>query len=157
MKTILLWVLLAFSTNTALAIHQLEPLPQESQAAHLSAEVLKRYHYKRIPLNDAVSSKIFDNYLKALDGEKIFFLQTDIDQFEPARNKLDDAILNENLSIPFAIFNLYQQRMTERVAYARSLLKTGFDFTRKESYQYNRKDAAWPKSTDEMNDLWRMR
>jgi carboxyl-terminal processing protease len=157
MKTILLWVLLAFSTNTALAIHQLEPLPQESQAAHLSAEVLKRYHYKRIPLNDAVSSKIFDNYLKALDGEKIFFLQTDIDQFEPARNKLDDAILNENLSIPFAIFNLYQQRMTERVAYARSLLKTGFDFTRKESYQYNRKDAAWPKSTDEMNDLWRKR
>lgn len=157
MKNILFWVLLAFTTNSALAIEQLEPIPLQSQAAHLSAEVLSRYHYKRIPLDDAASAKIFDNYFKTLDSEKIFFLQSDIDRFSPARTQLDDAILDENLSIPFAIYNLYQQRMTERIAYARSLLKKGFDFNRKESYQFSRKKAAWPKTTDEMNDLWRKR
>ncbi len=160
MKNKLLWILLAFASlafNTTLAVPQLAPLPQQSQAAHLSAEVLTRYHYKHIPLDDTLSSKIFDNYLKALDGEKVFFLQADIDRFSNARTSLDDAILDEDLSIPFAIFNLYQQRITERISYARSLLKNGFDFKRKESYQFTRRDALWPKSEDELNDLWRKR
>jgi len=165
MKIKLLWaLLLAFVTaaqavplNTALAAAQLKPVQQQTQAAHLSAEVLTRYHYRRVPLDDMTSSKIFDNYLKSLDGEKIFFLQSDIDQFANARTKLDDAILTEDLSVPFAIFNLYQQRAVERISYARSLLKKGFDFDKKESYQYTREKAPWAKSDEEMNDLWRKR
>jgi carboxyl-terminal processing protease len=160
MKNKLLWILLAFTSaalNTTQAAPLLMPQQQQTQAAHLSADVLSRYHYKQIPLDDILSSKIFDNYLKMLDGEKVFFLQADIDQFANARTKLDDAILNDDLSIPFAIFNLYQQRITERITYARSLLKKGFDFKKKESYQYTRKNAPWAKSEDEMNDLWRKR
>jgi carboxyl-terminal processing protease len=160
MKNKLLWILLAFTLvtlNTAQADKELMPLHQQTQAALLSAEVLTRYHYKRIPLDDALSSKIFDNYLKELDGEKIFFMQADIDRFADARTKLDDAIIKQDLSIPFAMFNLYQQRITERVSYARSLLKKGFDFGKKESYQYTRKNAPWAKSEAEMNDLWRRR
>jgi carboxyl-terminal processing protease len=160
MKNKLLWILLAFTLaalNTTQAAPQLMPLEQQSQAALLSAKVLSRYHYKHIALDDSLSSQIFDNYLKELDGEKVFFLQADIDHFANARTRLDDAILDKDLSIPFAIFNLYQQRIAERFTYARSLLKTGFDFKIRESYQYTRKNAPWPKSEDELNDLWRKR
>ncbi len=158
MKNKILWIVLALLTlNTTLAAPELAPLPQQSQAALLSAEVLSRYHYKRIPLDDAASAKIFDNYLKSLDGEKLFFLQADIDQFSDARTKLDDAILKEDLSIPFAIYNLYQQRIAERISFARTLLRKDFDFERKENYQYTRKNATWSKSADELNELWRRR
>jgi carboxyl-terminal processing protease len=160
MKHTLLWILLALTSatlNIAQAAPLLIPQQQQSQAAFLSADVLSRYHYKQIPLDDTLSSKIFDNYLKALDGEKIFFLQTDIDQFESARKKLDDAILSGDLNIPFAIFNLYQQRKEERLTYARSLLKKRFNFEEKENYRYTRKEMPWLKSEDEMNDLWRKR
>lgn len=161
MKNKLRWLLLAFTSATLIttqaATAPISPLQQQSQAAYLSAEVFSRYHYKSVPLDDATSSKIFDNYLKALDGEKVFFIQADINQFANARTKLDDAILNEDLSIPFAIHNLYQQRLTERINYARSLLKQGFDFKTNESYQYAREKAAWPKSEEELNDLWRKR
>ncbi|MFA6970866.1 MAG: carboxy terminal-processing peptidase [Gallionella sp.] len=158
MKSKLLLIVLALLTlNTTLAATGLSPLPQQSQAALLSAEVLSRYHYKGMPLDDAASAKIFDNYLKSLDIDRLFFLQTDIDRFGNARTRLDDAILKEDLRIPFAIYNLYQQRITERIAFARSLLLRGFDFTQKENYQYARKNAAWPKSTEELNDLWRRR
>ena len=160
MKNKLLWILLAFALaalNTTQAAPQLMPLEQQSQAALLSAKVLSRYHYKHIALDDSLSSQIFDNYLKELDGEKVFFLQADIDHFAYARTKLDDAILDQDLSTPFAIFNLYQQRIAERFTYARSLLKKGFDFKIKESYQYTRKNAPWPKSEVELNDLWRKR
>jgi len=163
MKKTLLWALLAFVTATQAASldttmpQQLSPLQQQSQAAHLSAEVLTRYHYQPIVLDDAMSEKIFDRYLKSLDPERIFFVQADIDRFAKARTQLDDAILKENLSIPFAIFDLYQQRIATRFIYARTLLKQGFDFEQKENYQYEREKASWPKSEDDMHDLWRKR
>ena len=97
-------------------------------AAYLSAEVLARYHYKGMPLDDALSEKIFDRYLKSLDPEKLFFVQADIDRLSGYRTTLGDAILKEDLAAPFAIFNLYEQRAAERFAYARTLLKKGFDF-----------------------------
>ena len=162
MKKILLLVLLAFGTALQAAtpdpmLDTLKSQQQQGQAAHLSAEVLTRYHYKSVPLDDLTSSKILDSYLKSLDGEKIFFMQADIDQFANVRTKLDDAIVNEDLSIPFAIFNLYKQRIAERITYARSLLKQGFDFDKKESYQLEREKEPWPKSEEEMRDLWRKR
>lgn len=135
----------------------LAPTQQQSEAAHLSAEVLTRYHYKPVLLDDTSSSKIFDAYVKSLDGQKIFLLQSDIDHLSSFRTMLDDAILKEDLSIPFEIFNLYQQRVVDRITYARTLLKKGFDFTVDESYQLTREKSPWAKSQDEMNDIWRKR
>ncbi len=160
MKNKLLWILLAFTLaalNSTQAAQQLVPLQQQSEAAYWSAEILSRHHYRHLPLDDGLSAQIFDSYLKMLDGEKIFFLQADIDQYAYARTRLDDAIVDKDLSIPFALYNRYQQRMTERISYARSLLAKGFDFNKKEGYQLSRKDAPWPKSADELNDLWRKR
>ncbi len=152
-----LWALLTFVTFNIASAETLTPQIQQTQAALISTEVLTHYHYRHVTLNDQLSAQIFDHYLKTLDGEKVFFLQSDIDDMSGARSELDNAILNKDLRIPFAIFNLYQQRVTERLDYARSLLDKGFDFTRQESYQFTRKDAPWAKSQQEMNDLWRRR
>jgi carboxyl-terminal processing protease len=140
-----------------LAGPQLKPVPAQAEAALWASRVLARYHYKAMPLDDAMSEKIFDNYFKALDSEKLYFTQADVDQFAPMRTKLDDAINNGNLTLPFAIYNLYQQRFNERMTYARELLKTKFDFTADESLQLDREKAPWPKSEDESRDLWRKR
>ncbi|WP_295999802.1 carboxy terminal-processing peptidase [Rugamonas sp.] len=136
---------------------QLKPLPQQTQAALWASRVLSRYHYKATPLDDAMSEKIFDRYFKSLDGEKLFFVQSDLDQYAGARTQLDDAIQNENLTLPFAIYNSYQQRFTERMNYARELLKTKLDFAVDESYQYDREKAEWPKTEADARELWRKR
>ena len=52
----------------------------QDAAAHLAAELLSRYHYKAVPLDDAMSKKIFDRYLKTLDPEKLVFVKSDIEQ-----------------------------------------------------------------------------
>ena len=160
-----LWIVFALATaaqGAALAAEtayapELKPAQQEAQAAHLAAEMLARYHYRGKPLDGALSEKIFDQYLKSLDSEKVFFVQSDIDQLSGERAKLGDAILKEDLSIPFAMFNLYEHRAAERFMYARSLLKKGFDFQQNESYQYAREKEAWPKTDAEMSELWRKR
>ena len=135
----------------------IRPLEAQAPAAKLASEVLAHFHYKKVPLDDATSSKIFDNYLKSIDGEKIFLLQSDIDNFTKARTKLDDAIQKEDLTVVFAMYNIYQQRMAERIQYAKSLLGKGFDFTQKESHQFTREKAPWAKNVDEINDIWRKR
>lgn len=165
MKQKLLWVVLALATALQAATPDtvasyppaLEPVLQEAQAAHLAAGLLSRYHYKATPLDDALSSKMFDQYLKSLDPEKLYFLQTDIDRLGVYRTILDDAIRNEDLSAPFEIFNLYEHRAAEHLAYARTLLQKGFDFQRDESYQIARKDQPWPATEAQMQDLWRKR
>ncbi len=163
MKNRLLWILLTFATATQAAAPEssapplLVPHQQYSQAAKLGAMILTRSHYKTMPLDDAMSEKIFDNYFKALDPDKLFFVQADIDQFASARTMLDDAISNESLDTPYAIFNAYQQRAVERLTYARELLKQDFEFEQNESYQYERSKEAWPKSDEEMRDVWRKR
>lgn len=160
MKNKLLWIALAFTLaafNPAQAVSLLAPLKQQPRIALLAAQFLSQYHYKHTALDDSLSAQIFDNYLKALDGEKVFFLREDIDHFASAQTRLDDAIRNEDLSVPFGMFNLYQQRIAERYSYARTLLNKGFDFEQKESYQFNRRHAPWAQSADELNDLWRKR
>src|SRR5450830_2128865 len=96
----------------------LKPAAQQTQAAVWASRVLSRAHYNATPLDDAMSEKIFERYFKSLDAEKLFFVQADLDQYSGARTQLDDAIQNENLTLPFAIYNSYQQRFNERMAYA---------------------------------------
>ena len=50
--------------------------------------ILSRYHYKKIDLNDSLSSVIFDNYIKSLDYNKSYFLKSDIDKFEKSDSSM---------------------------------------------------------------------
>src|SRR4051812_28059787 len=160
MRKTLLWIVLVLSTaaqGAAFEAGKLKPAAQEQQAAHLAAEVLARYHYKPGPLDETLSAKIFDGYLKALDSEKLFFVQTDVDRLSSYRTRLGEAILKEDLTAPFAIFNLYEERAAERFTYARTLLKKGFDFSEAETYAASREKASWPANDSEVRELWRKR
>lgn len=135
----------------------LGPLEQQAQAAHLSAQFLTRFHYKPVPLDDALSAKIMNRFIKSLDPDRVLFLQADIDKFMADSAKIDDAINQEDLQIPFSIFNVYEQRVVDRMNYARNLLKQGFDFSVQEDYSLIRDKEPWPQSEAESNELWRKR
>jgi carboxyl-terminal processing protease len=57
----------------------LAPQKEQAQAARFSAQFLSRYGYKPVPLDDALSAKIMDRFIKSLDPDRVLFLQTDID------------------------------------------------------------------------------
>ncbi len=135
----------------------LKATPSQAEAAVWATRFLTRFHYKPTPLDDAMSQKIYKRYLESLDGDKLFFLQSDVDRFEAWKDKLDDAIYDQDLTAPYAIFNVYQQRVVDRVTQARALLAKGFDFSADESYDYDREKAAWAKDSAELDDLWRKR
>ena len=67
---------------------------------------------------------------------------------------MDDAIKSQDIGPAFEIFKVYLQRVDQRVAHARSLLKQDFDFSAKEQYRYDREDAQWAASEAELDALW---
>ena len=111
--------------------------------------------YRPRPLNDELSADIFRRYIDMLDSEKMYFTAEDMKNFEAYKTTLDDAIKARKLDPAFTIFQIYQQRVAQRIAFARSLLKQPFDFSSKETWAYDRKDAAWAADANALNDLWR--
>ncbi len=85
-------------------------------------------------MNDSLSSVIFDRYLKTLDYNKVYFLQSDIDEFDKYRFKLDDDIKAGDLQPAYDIFNRFKKRIVERTEYVNKLLDKEFDFTKDEKY-----------------------
>ena len=114
-----------------------------------------RYAYRPRALDDALSQDIFKRYLESLDGGKQYFTAADIQRFERYRTRLDDAIRSGDLAPAYEIFALYRQRVGERVAYARSLLKQEFDFTGDQRWAYDREDVPWAAGAQELDDIWK--
>ncbi|MFD1198825.1 carboxy terminal-processing peptidase [Brucella gallinifaecis] len=135
----------------------LKPSPQQAAAAQLTSEFLEQFHYKPVALDDALSAKVLDRFIDILDPDRLIFLQNDIDNFKTHSADIDDAIQKQDLTIPFEIYNIYGQRIDDRISYARQLLKGNFDFDKQEDYIILRNKEPWPQSETERNDLWRKR
>src|SRR6478752_3023812 len=74
------------------AVPVLAPQKQQEQAAQLSAQFLTRYSYRPVALDDNLSVKIMDRFIKSLDPDRMIFLQSDINAFMADSTKIDDAI-----------------------------------------------------------------
>jgi carboxyl-terminal processing protease len=118
-------------------------------------EILSNYHYRKIPVNDSLSSKIFDAYIKQLDPNKVFFLAEDLTEIEKFRFTIDEALNLGDLTPAFQIYNSYQKRMKARYAFIHTQLDKPVDFTVDETYQPNREKATWATSEAVLDDFWR--
>jgi carboxyl-terminal processing protease len=133
----------------------LQPTDTQRKVERLVFGILSNYHYRKVPVNDSLSSKIFDAYLKNLDPNKVYFLASDIEEVEKYRFTIDEQLNLGDLTSAFQIYNLYQKRMMERFAYVDKIIKQPMDFTIEETYQPDREKAAWAKSSADLDDYWR--
>ncbi|HQR49668.1 MAG TPA: S41 family peptidase, partial [Steroidobacteraceae bacterium] len=155
--TLLLGTARAPSASTGANGADLAPTEREAKVSRLVSSMFERSHYRQAPVNDPVSSLVLDRYLESLDGNRSYFLASDVQEFERYRYQLDDAITQGKLEPAFAIFNRFQQRSRERMAYALASLKTEPDFTLQESFEFDREHAPWATSQAELDEIWRKR
>ncbi len=120
-------------------------------------KILSRYHYRNVEINDSLSEVIFDNYIDALDYNKMYFLKSDIEKFKKYYDKIDDFLYDGVLDPPYEIFNTYKKRLNERMDYVFDRLKKEFDFTIDEYYEPDRSEKDWVATVPELNELWRKR
>jgi carboxyl-terminal processing protease len=133
------------------------PGDRERMIARQVGALLQDAHYSRIRIDDALSPRVMDKFLESMDGQRLYFLAGDIEEFAPLRMRFDDMIRTGDIEPGYAMFARYQQRNRERVQHALKLLDTEPDFTIRESFEFDREGAAWPTTTAELDEIWRKR
>jgi carboxyl-terminal processing protease len=128
------------------------------QVAVQVARVLEQGHYTRQKLNDEMSQKLLDTYIEGtqgLDYNKLYFLQSDIDEFQKKYGTtLDDSIAVGDLEPAREIFNRFKERVTDRVAKNKKLATQKFDFTTEKTIEFDRRKAPWPKDMADADRIW---
>ena len=154
----------AAQLNTVLDIDALyTPLasqPIYGETATSLLQELQTKHYSSIEIDDNFSSIVFDSYLDALDGSKLYLLKDDVDRLSAYRYTLDDSLKNGSVEAGFAIYNIYYKRILERMIYAVDRVENHIpemDFTLNESIQIDRENAPFATSVAELDEIWRLR
>jgi len=138
-------------------IPNIKPDEQQSLVCKEIVALIENYNYKKLTVNDSISSLVLDKYIKALDPYRSYFLASDIKEFEQFRNTLDDQFRMGDLSAPFYIFNVYSKRYNETLNYAIAHIKDKYDFTQNDSYVFDREKMPWVTSTSALNEIWKKR
>jgi len=84
----------------------LKPTETQKKVERLVFGILSSYHYRKIAVNDSLSSKIYDAYIKELDPNKVFFVAADIEDLEKFRFTIDEQLSEGDLTTAFQIYNL---------------------------------------------------
>lgn len=139
---------------------QLSPEKEQREASVHIARSLLLNHYRKQNIDKSLSERVFNHYLSSLDSQRLYFLKSDIDEFEPYRYRLHGALKTGQLEPGFKIYNRYQQRFIDRLIFKISLLEKDLkdiDFNKEEYILSDRKDLPWATSEEELKDAWRRR
>src|ERR1700722_5298145 len=129
---------LAFIHHSALAglpARQKTPLASadstDANIAQIVADMLQTWQYSQHPFDEEIDGRFLDRYLETLDYSHIYFLQSDINEFDAYRTNLHLLTLQDHDMSPcWVIFSRFMKRAGERVDYVTNLLATAkFDFT----------------------------
>jgi carboxyl-terminal processing protease len=134
-----------------------KPSLDQRLRSNLATKFLANWHYKDTRLDDELSVMIFDRYLDLLDPNFSFFYASDIKTFQPYRLHLDEALQHSDPAPAYDMFNVYVDRVHERVKFARAQVKEPMDFTVDENYPWDRSETKWASSEEELNEFWRLR
>ena len=156
----LITLIFAFANSTAAENKKKLSLNAELRHEKVGALVerlIERSHYNHTKVDDELSSLILNNYIESLDGNRSYFMTTDIEAFELYRFKIDDMLGSEPLQPAFDIFDKYRTKAINRMEFALALLGNEPDFSIDENYQFDRSEKPWLSSANDLDELWRKR
>lgn len=134
----------------------LEPSKMHESAVKSVARAFEKGHYRSQKLDDNLSEIVFDRYIEILDPSRSYFLKSDLDKYSQYRTQLDNQIRKGDLSVAYAIYDLYLTRFNNRQEYLLEKLNQGVDyeFTENETLPVSREEAPWFASQQEADSYW---
>lgn len=133
------------------------PGETEKSIARAITQMLDGMHVTKMPLDDEISARFFDHYIEALDPSKLYFLQSDVEEFRGKKSKLDDLVKKGDVRFAFEVFERFVTRLDERVAQSEAILAAKHDFSVDEDLVLDRDEQPFASTPEELNELWRKR
>jgi len=145
------------ASTSALPAGAIAPTDRQRAIARKVADILQEAHFSRMPIDDRMSAQVYERYLDFLDGQRSYFLASDVSDFAQYRLRFDDMIRTGDIEPAYSIFARFQQRNRERMQYAIALLQKEPDWNSNETFEFERAKSPWPATSVEMGELWRKR
>ena len=123
----------------------------------LISYVLERGHYNPRQIDDNFSKNVFNSYIKGLDNQRRFFLQSDIDNFTKYRYRIDDLIKNSDISFFDLTIEKLFQRTNQVNSFYSELLEKPFDFSKEEFINLDFDNLPYSRTLNDLKKRWRMR
>ena len=139
---------LGFSWNSA-------EKDKEKLVLQLMYDALTSIHYQPKVVDDSLSSKVFDFYIKSLDSQKRFLHEGDIEELKAYRYELDDELKSGSTDFLNKSIEISNARFAEAKARYKKILSTPFDFHSDELFQTDSELRLYPAGEDEMETFWR--
>lgn len=159
---LLLWLpLLSLQAEQDIHITATKPLQTTttmSEDTRFLVEVLEKAHYLQQPLDKLDQKEFIDNYMKALDRNRLFFYATDRQEFELRfGSSIVQLLRRGNLYPGILIFEHYRERVRQRTEWILERLQQPFDFTTEQTFAPDRSEADWLASRQAADELWNLR
>lgn len=130
---------------------------EDRQIAIAVCNVVEKMHFTRHKIDDEISARLHKQYLKLYDPMKLYFTQSDIDEFAKDIDKHDDELSAGDLGFAFTVYKRFIIRLHERAAWVEKLLNEKHDFAKEESIVNDPDSATWAKDDAEAMERWRVR
>jgi len=143
---------------TSLAQTELEkPTRSEILVSKMVAKLMQDDHLSSRELDDTISQRAFDMFIKNLDPMKAYFLQSDINEFDKFKSQLDDQMKAGQYDAAFAVFNRFLTRVDERTEIAIEMIDLDHDYTIDEEIVTDSDLLKFPRNNEEAVENWRKR
>ena len=81
-----------------------EPRQADRQVSRIVANLMQRDHLSARPLDDMISERAFNMFIKNLDPMKVYFLKSDVDEFRLKwASKIDDQLKEGEFDVAFEL------------------------------------------------------
>ncbi len=148
-----LFVLFFFSATLNSA---LEPEYRFGIISRIVCAVLASEHFNRQPDIKVLSEELFNEYLKTLDPNHLYFTQKDVDEFKKEiSGDLYTNLSRGDVTFAFVAYNRLLDKVHERDKYSKNLINKGFDFTQDEDFMFDRANANWAQSEADLDEVWK--
>lgn len=119
---------------------------------------LESSHYLGQDIDELDQKEFIADYMTDWDAQRMFFLETELADFQRRFAPSLDKMLNKGHLLPaFEIFLKFRQNVESRVGWVQKRINEPFDFSSAGTYAPDRSEAEWPASLADANELWEKR
>jgi carboxyl-terminal processing protease len=148
---------LGFSKESkAKEVKEVKDPRREKLIGNILKNALETYHYRALKINDEVSQKAFNQYLKKIDGSKQFLTKGDIKELESSQFAMDDEMVTGDYSLINKALDVFKKRTALAESLRKETFKKQFDFNGNEQVEIDPEKRDWAKDENSLKENWKL-
>ena len=150
--------ILAVSLHSSEPTDPLAPSKEMASQTRWVVNTINARHYLRDTMEKLDGKKMVEAYVESFDYSRMYFLHSDLEDFNfRFADSMENFLEKGNLYAAFEIYEGFKQIAEARTKWVFTRLQEDWDFSSDASFAPDRREAEWPNSQQEADDLWERR